>query len=129
MEDKRIERLFEYTKFHIGLYMTVGAGLVALIAGAADVNSVFHGIVANPKLLIISVLFMATAGLAGGVIASSLTQINSFDEFWTKRQGPWSLTICVGKYWTWIEHTAFWSSIIFAAASLLGGNIYLFISG
>jgi hypothetical protein len=30
-DDKRLDRLFEYTKFHIGIYLSAGAGLLALL--------------------------------------------------------------------------------------------------
>ena len=35
MEDKRLDRLFEYTKFHIGIYLSAASGLVALIGLSA----------------------------------------------------------------------------------------------
>ena len=85
MSDERVARLFDYTKFHIGLYMTLGAGLVAVVAAAADEKSVLRALVSYPKLLAGSVFLMFVAGAAGGVIASSLTQVTTFDDFWTKR--------------------------------------------
>jgi len=35
LDDKRLDRLFKYTKFHIGIYLSAGGGLVALL-GSAD---------------------------------------------------------------------------------------------
>jgi hypothetical protein len=128
MEDKRLERLYDYTKFHIGLYMTLGAGLVALIAAAADDKSVLRGLVVHPRLLGAAVILMTIAGLAGGIIASSLTQCESFCRFWTEKQGPWSWPLLPGKYWTWVEHTAFWAALLLAASSLLGGKVVTLLS-
>jgi hypothetical protein len=120
-EDKRIDRLLDYTKFHIGLYLTLGAGFAGVLAVPKD--SVFSGMLQQPRLMIWAVLCMAVAGLAGGVIASTLTHVSSFSAFWNNRQGPWSLAMIRGKYWTWIEHSAFWLSLLLAAASLLGGGL------
>jgi hypothetical protein len=36
MEDKQLERLYDYTKFHIGIYLSSGGGLAALISAAAQ---------------------------------------------------------------------------------------------
>lgn len=123
MEDRRLERLFDYTKFHIGLYMTVGTGLVGLIAAAGDEKSPFRHAIAHPWFLVIAALLMALAGLAGGIIASSTTQCESFQDFWTRQQGPWGFEWMAGKYWTWVEHTAFWASLALIAGSVWGGNV------
>jgi hypothetical protein len=95
IEDKRLERLFDYTKFHIGIYLSAGSGLVALLglsskgnAGGLALAQLLAQLVGSPRALTISLLFMVIAGMAGGVIASSCTECVSYEDLWERRQGP-----------------------------------------
>jgi hypothetical protein len=108
-DDKRLERLFDYTKFHIGIYVSAGGALVALIGVAAQYpNTVKQGI-GSPRALVYAVAAMALAGLGGGVITSATTQHVSFQDVWNKQQGP--LKLFRGKTWARIEHYSFWLSL------------------
>ena len=75
MEDRRLERLFDYTTCHLARYMTLGSGVIALVAGAAEKEALLRSPVAHPRLLAVAVILVAIAGLAGGVIASSRTDL------------------------------------------------------
>ena len=108
-KQKSLELLFDYTKFHIGLYLTLTAAFVT---------------VANGRLLTlraewifwVAVACFVVAGLAGGVVASSITQTDARNsaEFLKSDIGPWEWDAFKARYWTWIEHTAFWIGLIFA---------------
>lgn len=118
-KQKSLELLFDYTKFHIGLYLTLTASYIA-------VNSVKSG--ANPVVNIDHTLFwpavvcFMAAGLAGGVIASSITQTDarSSIEFLEKEIGPWEVKWLrlTARIWTWIEHTTFWVGLVLATLSV-----------
>src|SRR5947199_1948273 len=84
----RIKLLFEYTKFHIGLYATLVAALIALAGSKfADQWQL------NLQLLWSGIIGVLIAGWAGGVIAAGLPQTRTFAEFWNKATGPF--------WWRW----------------------------
>ena len=115
---KSLDRLFDYTKFHIGLYLTLTASYVAVASVKGQ----------DSKLLLelaqtwfwAAILCFMFAGLAGGIIASSLTQTaaRSTASFLAEEIGPWSLKLLQARTWTWIEHTSFWAGLIFALLSI-----------
>lgn len=119
-KQKSLELLYDYTKFHIGVYLTVtGAYLTAAFAtvngkAVLPLNLYFLG----P-----AVLFTTLAGFAGGVIVSSLTQWHSgsTDDFLKSEIGPWHWRRFWfrARCWTYVEHTAFWLGLLAAAASFL----------
>jgi hypothetical protein len=108
--DKRLERLFDYTKFHIGIYVSAGGALAALIGVSAEHGTFVNGMIGSPGALVLALGAMLLAGLGGGVIASASTQHDSFEAVWSKPQGP--LKLFRGKTWAAIEHYAFWLSLV-----------------
>lgn len=118
-DDKRLERLFDYTKFHIGIYLSAGGALVTSLGLAAQNESFVNRLVGSPLALVLSLLTMAVAGLAGGVIASSATQARTFDDLWRQPQGPYKSKWFSGQTWACIEHLAFWCSLALFAYSVL----------
>lgn len=114
---KSLEFLFEYTKFHIGLYLTLTAAFIRAAEGKA-----FHFELRRTWFWIAVIAFM-TAGLAGGVIASSLTQTSALDSkaFLRERIGPWEWKPLhfEARKWTWLEHTSFWCGLVCAVLSFL----------
>jgi hypothetical protein len=123
VEGKRLERLFDYTKFHIGIYLSSGGALVTLIGVAADKDKTFVAhLVGSPLCLAISLFLMAIAGMAGGVIASSCTECNTYEEVWEEKQGPFGWSWFTGRIWARIEHAAFWFSALFFSVSILSAQ-------
>lgn len=117
-DDKRLERLFDYTKWHIGIYLGVGSGLVGLL-GSKDDSVFVRGLIREPTLMLVAVITMAVAGLAGGVVASAATRTNSFEALWDHRQPIYGIKTFSGRIWASIEHTMFWVSIVLFASSIL----------
>jgi hypothetical protein len=122
---ERLKTLFDYTKFHIGLYTTVGAAYIALMT--SDYGKKF--LTPNKPLVILAVIALLIAGMAGGIIASSCCHETDFDKFmkthltpFAKEERLWAPT---ARHWTNIEHGAFWVAIIVAVLSFniipLGG--------
>ena len=122
-EDKRLERLYDYTKFHIGIYLSAASGLAALIASIANdkAGTLLVDLVGSPLFLGMALLFMVLAGAAGGVVATSVTESRSFDEFWGQPQGPawckWPRPD--GRKWVAVEHIFFWLSLLCLLIALL----------
>jgi len=118
---KSLEMLFEYTKFHIGLYLTLAAAYIAVATVKVGEQLLVD---VDRTYLRFAVGAIAVAGVAGGVIASSITQCEcaSATAFLKQDIGPWSLRFWSAKTWTSIEHTSFWVGIIFALFSLRPPN-------
>ena len=115
---KSLELLFEYTIFHIGVYLTLTASYIA-IATVEINNKVLFKL--HPIGLWFAVAAFMVAGLAGGVIASSITQCQctSSQEFLGQAIGiwDWERLHFAARKWTYIEHTAFWLGLISAVIS------------
>ena len=113
--DKGLELLFDYTKFHIGVYLTLAAAYITL--GTSHLSDNLPKL--NAGFVWTAVIFIAIAGFAGGVIASSITQSQSanVEEFLKDPTGPWSMECFPGRTWIYIEHTAFWIGIVFVLLS------------
>lgn len=121
VEDTRLDRLLEYTKFHIGIYLAVGGGLVTLIGSAskADEKDFLSNFIGSHGALAFALLLMAVAGLSGGIIASCCTQHHTFERVWCERQGPHKLRWFTGQTWAFIEHFSFWLSMVAFAYAVL----------
>ena len=121
-QQKSLEMLFDYTKFHIGLYLTLTASYIA--AAALKIREGVH-LPLEPRLVVPAVICFMLAGLAGGVIASSITQTEtrSSKAFLSEQIGPWDVKALRLKalHWTGIEHTAFWLGLVLAALSAAFG--------
>lgn len=117
-KQKSLELLFDYTKFHIGLYVTLTAAYVAVATAKVNDKPIFS---LREEFLWPAVLAFMIAGMAGGVIASSITQstARSSAEFLSRPIGPWEISRIHfrARTWTWIEHTSFWIGLILAAFS------------
>ena len=116
-ELKQLERLFDYTKFHIGLYTTLGAAYIAFMT--SDYGKKFF--IPNPRWVILAVVALLVAGFAGGIIASSCSHYTSFKTLMDNPLRPFKDTKSklwpTGRTWAGIEHGAFWFGIGFAILS------------
>jgi hypothetical protein len=117
-KQKSLELLFDYTKFHIGLYLTLTAAYVVVATAKLGETPILTLI---PEYFWPAVVAFMVAGLSGGVIASSITQTTarSSAEFLLLSIGPWEVKAFHfrARIWTWIEHTAFWLGLVMAVLS------------
>jgi hypothetical protein len=120
-EDKRLERLYDYTKWHIGIYLGSASALTAAVGYLADRDKApnLDPLIGSPLLLVASVVLMLLAGACGGVVASSSTECVSYDELWSRNQGPFGTKLLPGKTWAMFEHAFFWLSVAAVAVSVL----------
>lgn len=116
---EQLKLLFDYTKFHIGLYTSV-----ATVFGGAIAARQTAGFEFSSALLMLAITFICIAGLAGGIIASSLTRWRGYSAFWSKsnRIGPFNTHWMTVENWSFVEHTSFWLAIACAVAAI-GGAI------
>jgi hypothetical protein len=103
----QVKLLFEYTKFHIGMYTTLATLFVALLG-----TEYGKALRVRRWLIWVAVVFILMAGLAGGVIASTLPHRRTLDEFMHCGAGPYRLERVAGEWWTYIEHTTFWLAVL-----------------
>ena len=109
VQDHRLDRLYDYTKWHLGVYITYASALGAIAAAAVsstDPTWILSAIW-KPWSLVAAIILMVLAGLAGGVVATLCIASRSFDEC-TSSTFLW----IPGKWWTYIEHACFWVSVI-----------------
>jgi len=113
--DDQLKQLFDYTKFHIGMYTTLIAGIIGVFAND-DLKETYAALVPFIK---VSIVCFFIAGMAGGLVASSIPFFQRWKDFQTARLGPWSLKLVPAILCTHVEHTAFWIGCVVAGAGLL----------
>lgn len=110
-----MDRLFDYTKWHIGLNAAV---LTLLASGLAVGRSL-------PRVLFISVFLLAIAGIAAGTLASSLSRREKWNGFLELRTWPLRPEIENSKRlkdgltmlgWSRVQHGALWTAILWGLA-------------
>ena len=114
-EYEKVKILFDYTKFHIGVYISLGIILVAAL------NSSSNYLPHRRFSVVIAIIFTAAAGLAGGTIATTLPECSSLDQFFEMKFAPLemnSLSLS-GRWWTRVEHTMFWIGIMFGFGAFI----------
>lgn len=109
-EFEKLKLLFDYTKWHIGVYLT-SAGLFAgfIAASAKDPTQFLFPF--DRTWLVGAVALITVAGFAGGVLTSSMCHARRLDDFWKQKLGPFWFQWLPAEWWTYIEHTAFWLAI------------------
>lgn len=119
MEDHRLNRLYDYTKWHVAIYLSVGGALTAAVGYLAEASkaSQLAPYVTRPYLLLGAVVLMLLAGMCGGAVLSACTKCQTFAELWDKRKGPFGLGHV--RNWARAEHILFWLSIVSAAVAVL----------
>lgn len=113
--DDQLKQLMDYTRFHIGMYTT----LASLLIGVLTVDKVKLVKQEFANWLFFSLVLLAAAGMAGGMVGSSIPRFTRYESFVTAKLGPWDSEWLLGATWIHLEHTFFWASILIA---LLGAG-------
>ncbi len=122
-ELEQLKFLMDYTKFHIGLYATVITILLAVASiGGKTVPCIYH------QPVVITLVCVLLAGLAGGIIAGHIPEQTSFKAFWYERTGPWSCKCIPTRYVARFEHVVFWIGVANACAAVIWQETYWFAS-
>jgi hypothetical protein len=122
---KSLELLYDYTKFHIGVYLTLSASYItiATVKVPAPNGSLQHLLHPSPYWMALAVVCFLLAGLAAGVIVSSITQFSKGGsaEFLETEIGPWNAKLIHlrARSWTYVEHTSFWAGLLAAIGSIV----------
>src|SRR5207245_10321168 len=111
----QLDLLFDYAKFDIGLYITVGTIFAAALTFEPAVFKFHRG------FLSLAVGFIGLAGMAAGIIASRCAHVTSPSELWAAKFGPFRWSRLEGKTWTSVQHFSFAIALLPAALSVLTG--------
>ena len=99
----------DYTKFHIGVYLTLGtAGITLIKLNLINVCDMLPGV---------GLLFIA--GAAGGIIASSIPEHSSWESFISSKLEIFGKKTKGYYVWSKVEHYAFWAAIVVTAYLVL----------
>ena len=102
-ESKQLELLMQYTLFHIGIYITLIAGALAL--------QHFKEAFRDSLTLKFGLVCFLVAGACGGVIASQIPNFRCWDDFERTKLGPWGLGWMNYEDWARAEHLLFWIGV------------------
>jgi hypothetical protein len=125
IEDRRLERLYDYTKFHIGIYLSAAGGLAALISTAAESSekkTYIDSLIGIHWALAFSFAFMTLAGIAGAVVATATINSETYNDFLTEKHGAYGLKLFSGRRWVGIEHSCFWLSLVFLGVGIFSAD-------
>ena len=113
---EQLKLLFDYAKFDIGLYITVGMIFATALAFEPAVFKFHRG------FLSLAVGFICLAGMAAGIIASRCAHFTSQSELWAAKFGPFRWSCLKGESWTYVQHFCFGIALIAAVLSVLMGH-------
>ena len=105
-DTERLKLLYDYTKFHIGLY----AGIVAATLGISKLAESSIVILWPFCVLSVGVLCMVLAGMCGAVVASTIPDVictKTYDAFMES-----TIKKAKAKNWVTWEHRIFWIGVI-----------------
>ena len=115
--DDQLKHLFEYTKFHIGMYTTLVAAIIGVFATDSLKADAYGTMI---PFLEWSIALFLVAGMFGGLVASSIPFYKTFDDFSKAKLLPWVCrswgipsTLCAT-----LEHLAFWIGCLVAVIGL-----------
>lgn len=120
-EDKRLERIYDYTKWHMGIYFSAAGALTAGIGYLAERKEPQAPLplIDHPWILLLAIVFMLLAGVCGAMVASSCTECNTYEELWDGKHGPYSLKLYPGRIWARCEHSFFWLGVLSLISCIL----------
>ena len=117
---ERLKLLYDYEKFHIGLYGALMAGFITVLKWSDNLDQTLV------RAIVIAILCLLVAAFCGAILASSVIDIynnyglwpsgigqeSDLRNFWEKRIGPLDIKLFQAKVWWFFGHTAFWIAIL-----------------
>jgi len=115
IEFEKLKMLLDYTKFHLGVYLSLLGGIVAFVSSdwGPPLNRP-----AVRCLLCISVILLAVAGACGGVVGATAVGYASYKDFRDAQIGPSYLHLMSGGAWVGWEHGCFWTAVTLMVVAL-----------
>jgi hypothetical protein len=122
---ERLKLLYDYEKFHIGLYGAMIAGVIAILKEWPP---------RHPCMvwaLVLAIVCLLVAAICGAILASSVIDVYgnyklwnsqtsiSLNSFWTQRIGPYKWGWCKARTCWSVGHTAFWIAVFLTVGTFL----------
>jgi len=111
---EQLKLLYDYTKFHIGLYGTLIAGLIGILKFGGDFSTT------TLIAFKVVVFLLLVAAMSGGVVASGVVDVyqdyktwnteSGLETFWTTQIGPFKWLRMKVKCW-WFLNTRHFGSL------------------
>ena len=121
LDRDQLQMLYDYTKFHVGLYATLNGSYLAFVSstwGKHIIEGQFAAVCAATILLV-------AAGICGGLIASSAPFATGMDQFLNAKLAPFvNQAQKCGLPCRWViqlEHMFFWSGVAVALTTIVTG--------
>lgn len=111
-DDPQLSRLFNYTVFHIGVYIPTGALYLSIVSSEKLQKQLDVAPCWGMSLAV--VLLLVAAGVSGAIICTNSIEKRTFREVFFRPIGIWFLPKKLyvdGKIWARIEHLSFWAAI------------------
>lgn len=112
LDRDRLQVLYDYTKFHIGMYATLMAALVSASQYLPE---------KSPTFLRWTLLSLLLAGGAGGVVASNIPEFYGYAGFIDASIGFIGIGVMRARYWIHLEHFFFWVGVAWAVLNAFTG--------
>lgn len=135
-KDLQLERLYDYTKFHIGIYISLTTGILAALKYKTTEKT--------DLLYILPILCFAMAGMSGGVICSNIPNYKTYSasQILLREEDPEPTTVMpfldgefhsLGfnlsyKNWSALEHNFFWSGCLLFTLLFILQNFDYFVN-
>lgn len=135
---ERLKLLYDYEKFHIGLYGAMMTGFITILSLWSKTLT-FWMVLA----LSLAILSLLIAAFCGAILASSVIDIYGNYKFWKSGTDPeavlnnfWETEIGPYEKQWWkaeklwrVGHSAFWIAVILVVVTFLAHVVYWTMSG
>lgn len=112
---EKVKLLYDYTKFHAGLYSAIA---VVLIAGLTSNTSLLRSDSALNRNALFAIGLYVIAGFISGLVLSNLIHYTEIESFRSARLWLWRLQTWRYSYWVAVQYACFWIASILIVGSL-----------
>jgi hypothetical protein len=113
---EKVKFLYDYTKFHAGLYSAI---VVVLIAALTSNTSILRSDSALNRNVLFAIGLYVIAGFISGLVLSNLIHYTEIESFRSARLWVWRLKTWRYSYWVAMQYACFWIASILMVGSLL----------
>lgn len=110
----QLKLLMDYTKFHIGMYVSLCTGLVVILS----MEGVKKEVPDFQPYLFGTLACFAIAAAFGGLVGSSLPAFVDYEDFKNAKLGPFKAKLINAEWCAHLEHFFFWVGVIVSIAGL-----------
>ena len=113
----QLDLLFKYQTFHIGIYVTLGTGIIGAIVLK---KQEFDKTGVNPLPLSLAIISLLIAGMCGGFVVAKIPDFSEYAKFMESNvdfsiEGLFKINLGKPRFWESLEHLFFWISMVLMA--------------